>query len=78
MSPHGILLFCGRLHNELMNNNANNNPATNNRRYYSKVEYDSATDFARFLFDIWRTRLKDEIMKVDKTIYDNEEPTYVN
>ena len=51
-------------------------PAT--RKSYSKEEYRSAIDFVMFLYDLWCKRNKDAIMIVDKTFYENEEPTGVN
>ena len=48
------------------------------RKKYTKAELDCATDFAAFLYQLWIKSRKNEIMEVDKTIYDNEEPTNIN
>ena len=61
----------------LMNNNTNNPTSPYTRKGYSSVEHDSALELASFLFDLWYVCLGNEIMKVDKTIYDNEEPTNI-
>lgn len=61
-----------------MTNNHTDNSATHHtRKSYSSVEYNAALEFANFLFDLWYVRLENEIMKVDKTIYDNEEPANI-
>ena len=39
----------------------------------SKIERDAAIDFASFLYQLWIKSRKNEIIEVDKTIYDNEE-----
>ena len=61
-----------------MNNSANNSANTTKRRGYSDEEYNAALDFMKFLHDLWRKQLRNEIMESDKTIYDNEEPTDAN
>lgn len=61
-----------------MNNSANNSANTTKRRGYSDEEYNAALDFMKFLHDLWRKQLRNEIIKSDKTIYDNEEPTDAN
>ncbi|MBR3131017.1 hypothetical protein IKG31_00355 [Candidatus Saccharibacteria bacterium] len=45
---------------------------------YTKIEQDCATNFLKYLYDLWRKHEKDEIMELDKTIYDNEEPVNAN
>lgn len=39
------------------------------------AERDSAIGFGTFLFDEWQKSRKDEIIEMDMTKYDNEEPT---
>lgn len=55
-----------------------NNIGNNIGRKYSKKELDFATDFAHFLYELWIKSRKGEIIKVDKTNYDNEEPNNSN
>lgn len=42
------------------------------------IERDAAINFASFLYQLWIKSRKGEIIKVDKTIYDNEEPANIN
>lgn len=44
----------------------------------SAAERDAAINFASFLYQLWIKSRKSEIIKVDKTNYDNEEPTDIN
>ena len=44
----------------------------------SAAERDAVINFASFLYQLWIKSRKGEIIKVDKTNYDNEEPTDIN
>ena len=78
MSRDDIKVFDTTIHTGGMKNNTNDNSACPyTRKGYSSAEHDSALELASFLFDLWYVRLENEIMKVDKTIYDNEEPTNI-
>ena len=44
----------------------------------SKAERDAAINFASFLYQLWIKSRKNEIIKLDKTNYDNEEPANIN
>lgn len=63
-----------------MTKNANNGPIDNTGAtdYTKKNLEDAALNFANFLYWLWIERRKREIMKMDKTIYDNEELSNVN
>ena len=57
----------------------NNSDKSTERRKYSKLELDCATDFvAGLIYPLWIKSRKNEIMKLDKTIYDNEEPNNIS
>ena len=57
----------------------NNSDKSTERRKYSKLELDCATDFvAGLIYPLWIKSRKSEIMKLDKTIYDNEEPNNIS
>lgn len=60
-----------------MINDANDNSAASHkRRGYSSEEYASALNIVTFLYDLWRLRKENAIMKEDKTFYENrDEPT---
>lgn len=62
-----------------MNKSAPISPTDSPRPASSKKKEleDAAINFAKFLYDLWRESRKNEIMEVDKTIY-NEEPTNNN
>lgn len=46
---------------------------------YTKAELDCATDFvSRLIYPLWIKSRKNEIMELDKTNHDNEEPTDIN
>lgn len=57
--------------------NSNQNGSVEARRY-SREELNAATDFVSFLYELWIKSRKGEIIKVDKTNYDNEEPNNSN
>lgn len=44
----------------------------------TKAERDAAFNFATFLYSEWRKSQKNEIIKLDKTNYDNNESTNNN
>ena len=45
---------------------------------YATEERIAAMNFVKFLYSEWRESEKNSIIKVDKTIYDNEESTNIN
>ncbi len=55
-----------------------NNENNTIRSGYTKAELDAATDFASFLYNLWLKSRKNEIMKMDKKNYDNNESTNIN
>ena len=57
--------------------NSNQNGSVEARKC-SRKELNAATDFASFLYELWIKSRKNEIIKEDKTNYDNEEPTNIN
>lgn len=62
-----------------MNKNAKDNPVSlGSKKPYSKQEEYAAVSFVKFLYDLWREHLRNEIMELDKNIYENEEPTKVD
>ena len=57
----------------------NNSDKSTERRKYSKLELDCATDFvAGLIYPLWIKSRKNEIMKMDKKNYDNNESTNIN
>jgi hypothetical protein len=57
---------------------ANNSTGQLGTARCSKLERDAAFNFATFLYSEWRKNQKDEIIKVDKTNFDNNESTNNN
>ncbi|MBQ8984717.1 hypothetical protein IJ098_02580 [Candidatus Saccharibacteria bacterium] len=45
---------------------------------YSNTELNLALDLAHFLYELWIKSRKNEIIKLDKTFYDNEESNKIN
>ena len=62
----------------MRNNAPTNSAASTNQRGYSDEEYNAALCIMKFLHDLWREQLRNEIIKSDKTIYDNEGPANAN
>lgn len=56
----------------------NSTDCTGKVKYTKKELEDAALNFNHFLYRLWIEWRKREIMKMDKTICNNEEPTDVN
>ena len=71
------MIVCYRM--AVMNNtDHNSSDCVDEARHNKKELTDAALNFGHFIYELWIEWRKREIMKMDKTIYDNEESTDTN